>query len=682
MAHAFERGEGSTYWRQLNEIEKGVVRFVQKEKAKLDAYIDEHSLLTRQNVPGIKHIRHWWKNPKTGEPYDVSYGRTAKTMPEGMRRTIPTFEAGIKKGLEPASMNIGELVGIEIRNAAVAANTRAMVKSLHNIPAERGTTIQLVKGKTPKPIRMIERWDKLDKQGLTDGYERYSHPALDKAFTFRDGKGTLVRFEGAVGVHESIYPYLRAYLDSPTHGKFMEFQFATKRLKLGLSMFHAVSLAAQEVALHRIPFKNIPRGLKIAKNLNDPYLRILYREGLDFPGKYEDLPVRGKFIKSTKVGAKAVNVAAKPVEWSQRLIFDVIQPGMKTSYAYDVFGRLLKKNAKRYGVDYQKVIEQIESGKITDPKIKKLVDEAGRKSVKMADGHFSHEDVRRAALESTEMMAKLYFSPEARKFWDATLLSKTWQREHILVAKNVMKSLVPDPVLRKMGLEDMALTRGEYLKYAGGALAMVSAVDFFNYMSTKIQDGEGKHLWQNPKGKKFAIRAWWDEPEYTVTDKNGKERTIQGGRAYIRPLKSVYEVAEFASDPRAKLSYKFAPWIGASADFFFGAFNKDKPLYEALADAAIDMGTPISLQQTQSVLRGKKSPQGAVFPFFGMPVSKDKDMSKTTAKRRIQEAIKSRDDGTAREIHKEYNRRNPDDKLLPYEVMKIEYLRYRASRRK
>ncbi len=64
-----------------------------------------------------------------------------------------------------------------------------MFKTLHNVGAERGATIKLTAHGAPRPIRMIERWDKLQKQGLSEGYTRFDHYALDKPMVFKDASG-------------------------------------------------------------------------------------------------------------------------------------------------------------------------------------------------------------------------------------------------------------------------------------------------------------------------------------------------------------------------------------------------------------------------------------------------------------------------------------------------------------
>jgi hypothetical protein len=158
---------------------------------------------------------------------------------------------------------------------------------------------------------------------------------------------------------------------------------------------------------------------------------------------------------------------------------------------------------------------------------------------------------------------------------------------------------------------------------------IIGAVDLWNYNASLIMDGEGKHLWQNPTGKGFAVRAWWNEPAYTIQDKNGRYKYIPEAPGYIRPLKSVFEVAEWAHDPVLKLGYKLSPVVSAVGEQLFGQKKyvglPDIP--ERAWDFVIDSTTPIVVDQAIRTAQGKQSIQATVLPFIGMPVSRLKQMN-------------------------------------------------------
>lgn len=388
----------------------------------------------------VNHIFHHWIDLKTGEPFAPVYGKFSKGLPQAKQRTIPTYEEGIKQGLTPATTNIGKLIGLEWEAATRANNARQLVKTLHGVKGDPEMSITLRRGAEPKPIRMVERWDLLQKQGLSEDYVRYESPFLDKAITFKTSDGTLKQIQGAVGVQKELYPFVKAYVENPNYGNLSQLNFASKSMKLGVSMFHVVSLGMQELANLRTPFVHIPKGLKLAKELG-PTVKLLHQEGLEMFKGYEDLGYKNKFFKGDTELGRMGNAVTAPIGKIRDFIFNVVQPGMKISFADMQLRKLLPEYLKQAGekITAEEVLARVEKGlPVPDAALK-----CAREVVQKSDGHFSGEHYKRSLLETNRFMAKLYFSPEARKWWQTALLSPTWQREHLLVAKNVAKSVMP-----------------------------------------------------------------------------------------------------------------------------------------------------------------------------------------------------------------------------------------------
>jgi len=415
--------------------------------------------------------------------------------------------------------------------------------------------------------------------------------------------------------------------------------FAVKSIKLGLSMFHVVSLGMQELANLRIPFVHIPKGLRLGKELG-PHVKLLHQEGLELFKGYEDLGYRNEFFEGVTKVQKIGNIATFPITKVRDFIFDYVQPGMKTSFADMQLRKMLPKYLKAAGekMTAEEVMARYEKGLPIPDAARKCA----REVVQKADGHFSGEHYKRSLLETNRFVVKAYFTPEARVKWQAALLSPTWQREHLLVAKNVAKSFMPDKMIKKLGMAELGPIKSQYRRYLLGGLMMISAVDLWNQMSTEIMDGKRKHLWDNPPGKGFAVRAWYDEPDYTITDKNGKRKTIKGGPAYIRPLKSLFEIAEWAHDPVKKISYKVSPAVAAIGEQMFGRkqYEGIPDIPERVWDFILDTSTPIVFDQAADVVKGKKRPASAILPFFGMPVSKVKRKGKKKRKITLRRAYK------------------------------------------
>lgn len=626
MAQAYEHQMKGKYWEQLNPTEKELVNYLSKEKAKLDQFIKDNDILEMKEMPqGVNHIFHHWIDPKTGKPFKATYGKFTKGLPQARQRTHMTFEEGMKNGLKPATVNLGELIGLEWEAAVRANSARELFKTLHGVKGDPDMTIVLRTGKPAKPIRMIERWDMLQKQGLSEDYVRYSSPFLDKALSFKNADGEIIVMKGAVGIQKELYPFVKAYIETPDYGNLSQLNFVSKSMKLGISMFHVVSLGMQELANFRIPFKNIPKGLRLKKDLT-PELKILHQEGLELFKGYEDLGYRNQFFEGKTVVGKTGNIITYPVQKMRDFIFDVVQPGMKVSFADMQFRKLLPRYLKdaKETMTAEEVMRRVKNN---EP-IPEAAKQCAREVVQKADGHFSGEDYKRSLLETNKWMVNAYFTPKARKFWQALLLSPTWQREHLLVAKNVAKSFMPNSMIKKLGMSEMGAIKSQYRKYALGGIMIVGAVDLWNQMSTFAMDGERKHIWENPEGKGFAVRAWWDEPDYVIENEDGSERVVKGGAAYFRPLKSLFEVAEMAHDPITKFSYKISPVVSAIGEQFWHAPWKYKEgwgdIPERLKDFALTTTAPIIATQAVPVFKGQKHPMGAIMPSFGFPTSKVK----------------------------------------------------------
>jgi hypothetical protein len=188
MIHAYENKMRGKFWNQLTEIEKGVLRWAAQEKVKVNDFIAGNKILDQMSEAEINHLYHWWINPKTGAPYPGKYSKFSKGLPQAKQRVVSTYASGIERGMTPASTNIGDLIGLELESATRAHQARNMFKLLNSIKTQSGDQILLRKGKLPRDIRFVERWDHLTKQGLAEDYVRYNHPALDKTLSFKDAK--------------------------------------------------------------------------------------------------------------------------------------------------------------------------------------------------------------------------------------------------------------------------------------------------------------------------------------------------------------------------------------------------------------------------------------------------------------------------------------------------------------
>jgi hypothetical protein len=504
-----------------------------------------------------------------------------------------------------------------------------MIKELYHIPADPGITIKRTARGKKAVAGIIERWDLLSKQGLTEEYTRFDNPYLDKPIVIPLPEGEGVRIlKGAIGVRNELYPFIKNYFERPDYGRFEQLNFATKSLKLGFSFFHHVSLGMQELAHGRIPFKNIPFGQRLMKE-GGAEMRLLHKEGLEIKG-YEDINYNRLFTVPEKTAFgrnmnRALRVLQYPITQGARFLFQYIQPGMKSAFAYNEYVKGLPK--------------ALEEGLTKE--------QWARKTVKAADGFFSGEDAVRGSLESWRITAKLYFNPAGRRIFQAGFLSPTWQREHLLVAGRVAQSALPKALREKLGIDMSTPEAHIYRRYFAGALTLYAAANMYNYYMTKKLDGEGKFMFQNEGGKFFQVRAPFNYPK----DKNGVE-----AKAWIRPLKSIFEVPEFLhgvfakEDPLTKVSYKLSPWIKATAEQIWNFDYYGKKYKEGeggigrrALDWTIDVTEPFSGEQLEQIVEGKLPKESLPFTTFGMPISKSKPVTDPA----LEEALKGQKEETS-----------------------------------
>lgn len=619
VMHALQQKRNPKFWDQLTEKEKGVVEWVEKEADRIDTFVRENKVLSDEVLEqptstSTRYLFQWWRDPKTGDPYQSKYGKFSKTLPQAKQRKFKTYEEGIAAGLEPVTFNVGRIIGETWQSVIRAHQSRQMHDAVSQIEVlNPGLQVKRSSMGLPKQARMIEKWKHLEEAGIIDDYVMSTDHFWNKALTYIPGteKYPTMMLRQPIGIHKELYPFWKAYHDSPTYGNFAKFVFTTKSMKL-LSLFHGVQLGVNQAATGHIPFVGIPRALKRWKEA-DPTVRLLHKHGLDMPGRYEDINYLDLYkFKNRSVLGKIGNVALKPVEWNAKLLFQHMQPGMKMQFAYTKFHKLLPEYEQK-GLSRETCARDV---------------------VKAADQFFSGEDYKRAMLETNKYMARFYFGATARKAWQMAMISPTWQRENIILVKNVLKSMIPESLVEKAGLQQLGPSKSIYRKYALGAfVGMYGAANLYNYMMTKEMDGEAKFMWENPHP--FGVRAPWNTPEYTIKRSDGTERRVPGGRpVYIRPFKTIVEVPEFFfghRDPKEstisnmgtsmikKAGYKVAPWLSMTAKMFYGYQYNQPSLKTRIIDWMKGVFAPITYEQVEDWIEGKKTPQDVLGSFFGMP---------------------------------------------------------------
>jgi hypothetical protein len=228
-------------------------------------------------------------------------------------------------------------------------------------------------------------------------------------------------------------------------------------------------------------------------------------------------------------------------------------------------------------------------------------------------------------------------------------------------------------MIKKLGMSELGPIKSQYRQYALGGLMIVGAVDLMNWMITEQMDGKGRHIWQNPKDKGFAVRAWWNEPDYQVVGDDGIKKTVKGGPAYFRPLKSLFEVAEWAHDPVAKMSYKVSPFISGVGEQLFGTdykYEGVKDLPKRVKDYILDTSIPITVEQAVNYAKGKQTLEKTILPFIGFPVSKETktDAGKRRENYKVLDYMLVGDMDRAGKILRKWNKSHPNNPITGEDI--------------
>ncbi|MHB8362819.1 MAG: hypothetical protein ACYDBX_04340, partial [Patescibacteria group bacterium] len=327
---------------------------------------------------------------------------------------------------------------------------------------------------------------------------------------------------------------------------------------------------------------NVVKGLEQMKGMGDD-LQILYRNGLELHGYADTGNYESALNNMVRSKNKVISIAGKLLNASANFTFNVVHPGIKTNTSMHVFDDLRTQAETTVG----RALNTDELNNIA------------KKAVDYTDKLFSGEDIKGQLLRTNEWMAKYWYSPEARKTWEMSLLSPTWQKEHLGMFKDVIKSLST-----QSGKPEAYL----YRRYLYGALSIYASSNLYNFVMTKHMDGEGKLMIQNPDA--FSVRMPWNEND--------------GRATYMRPLKSIFEVPELMSDvigtlihdkAPMKIISKVNPTIKSGLEAYTDIRDK-KPFHKVLLNATENAVFPIS----GSMIGGKEPLASQVFSTIGAPV--------------------------------------------------------------
>lgn len=537
--HAVEEGSESKAYKGLSpELQEKADKWRQVAREHEEANVATGIVGKKvDREPNQVYLHHNYVNEKTGERFETSYGEFTTGAPQLREAKYRTYQEAEGFGLKPATYNVGDLIGAGSEGVGRAAEGRLVIRDLSTTQIPGDFEIQVAQGqhKTTRPAMMVELWSDIANNGLTKEYTLDNDRFLSKPIYVTDRNGRTRILEGRVGVHNSVKPFWDAYYKRPSFGGVAKLALASKSLIM-MGIFHPEQIAINDMMMGRNPATDLIKGHRLMKEIDaNPDVQLAYKMGFD--GKITDLDFDVVDVlglnKNKPWWKQPVKTAMVPASFFANLTFHGYIPRIKLAFTVDTFNAML--------------VDGLKDGFSRD--------EIMRQSVKMADNLFSGGDSKLAALETSRIMARIYYGAQAASFWHSFLISPTWQMAHIRAFEQSMRSAIPDLARRKIGLQENLPIADSYRRYLLGATTLYGLYSLYNYYATKKMDGEGRFPWDDSEGGAFHVRALWNDPD--------------GRKVYLHMAKTMTEVPEMIQSTVKGDFQKFA--------------NKIHPLWDALA---------------------------------------------------------------------------------------------------
>ena len=415
-----------------------------------------------------------------------------------------------------------------------------------------------------------------------------------------------------VRVHPSIYPDVKAVLDTYTPGKAARVLDTTntfiKQSVLNLSLFHHMALTETAIAAgmgkEAIALWNPVKIIKAFKNgtyksvlQQDGLAKVAVKDGLNI-GAISDVEGGRTIVnalknteKILKNGVVAFGIKAavrKPMEFNNKFLWDYLH----TSYKLNAYSKLKTDMIKAFP--------------------NKPLEVVGKEVAQFVNDTFGGQ--------TWDVMTK---TPQWQQFSRFALLSPDW------VLSTMKQAVSPFGVgaASKAGKEIRQEMGKDFwrraLVYFGGSMNLL------NYAYTKAHKGTGQFMWDNPPGKETYL--------FTGYNPDGTER-------YLRWGKQFRELAEAVNKPTEVAGRKISPLIRLTKNQVWpdvmwqknivdNDFWSKTGLVARGTQLAKDV-TPYSITQLQRV--GEFNPVG-----FVMPISRG--MTPYNARKYFRQSILSQD---------------------------------------
>ena len=455
---------------------------------------------------------------------------------------FPSYEAGIKAGLEPLTLDVADIMTRYINSATRALAQRRLVQMLdrYEIPGRSdgvGGNAKLMYNTLP--------------DGLThpQDYVRFYHPALIKGLTDPSKYTSKELLAMSPYVLREAIPTLRMLFDARTDGAIFKaisgFNFLQKRFSVGYSFFHAETLINNMLYTRFRPlqsiqtglsaaglgeiFKHLPGGKLIIPQWENTSARAMLKNG----GHYDMLKA------ATKAGVEFSHPDDIPVNRFYN-IFKGAQSYLDNKVPYA--GYLAKQGIEYLVIKPFEYIDRVtwdrvfNVGKLyafqsnllmlmDDPKLanvplKVKMDRAATATNDMYGGLNWMQLYRDTTDPFLKELKKNFYTPKGRRYQQLLLFAPDWTTANFRVLANAMPGIGKDALAKKL-YQAYALRAGIILATGGSAIQYMftGKTLFENDDPTRIDMGNGYSLTLSKQF--FEPMQWATSPVKTLLSKQG-----------------------------------------------------------------------------------------------------------------------------------------------------------------
>jgi len=508
----------------------------------------------QENLPDMSaeevenYVTHVWDIPKAKISEAVNWFATRN--PFLKKRFFKTYEAGIKKGYKPKTLDITDLMRIHDRYMIRTTEHVKFIEALKKMQDEAG-------------IKLIQRADKAPADWIS-----IDHPVLRRAIYLPGKKGKPAMLAKInVKYHPDLDPMMQAVFGKRWKGRglgaellkgYEYFNALLKKSQLSISLFHHMALSETAVATIG-PMKT----LQISPLNAAALYRALVKGKYDIYGsKYE---VAREGIKlGLQIGAITDIQRNKIQQLLQNLENDVgkisktlalpVKGLRKANELWDkALWDYLHNNLKAYGYE---AISQRMIKSLKNPTTEQIVD-AKKEAAQFINDTFGGQNWER-------MMT----NPKTLQMAQWALLSPDW------TLSTIKQALAPTGVgaIANRGLRIKAGVRF----WATAGFYFGVGINMLNFALTKADDaeerekpfkeGRGKFLWENNPGHKTHLFAGrYDD---------GSKRYVRWGKQFRELFELFYDVHAGEFSPLTatlkRLGSKTSPMLQQASVIFTG----------------------------------------------------------------------------------------------------------------